>query len=232
MTVYRNWLALDSSVGVKLVEFNVKKGEHPPEEDWNNFDGFIVGGSLSSAYEIDRVEWIRKLEGLLKRMSEKECKILGICFGHQIIAQTFGGKVVSNPKGTDFAARSMAVDRVALATYFPSKLESPTPDSVRLFVTHSDIVVGLPPGAKSFASSAKNAHELVIIGDNIVTVQAHPEFGASAKGKEVYRALTEDAFAKKIIDDGMREEALDALDTASNDDVILRLALQLFQDRP
>lgn len=231
LSIPRLWFELNEQVGVTLEEFNVKQGVYPDESTWANYDGFIVGGSLNSAYDIERVAWIRSLTTVLKRMNEKQCKMFGVCFGHQILAQTFGGKVIANPKGPQFAARPMSMDRSSLPTDLKHSLPEGMSEEISLFVTHSDIVSELPPGACSFCASGVNAHELLTIGDNILSVQAHPEFGASAKGRDVFRKLTEDAYEKKVIDEVTRDAALGSVKANSQDTAILRLALAFFQPR-
>ena len=63
------------------------------------YDGFIVGGSYSGAYEVRDVTWIQALSTQLQQMRARQVPMLGICFGHQILAQALGGTVIKNPKG-------------------------------------------------------------------------------------------------------------------------------------
>lgn len=79
----------------------VARQEYPSLEDIQDkkYDGIVITGSVRSAYEDE--EWIHKLIQFVKDIRSKapETRIVGICFGHQIIAMACGGTCVSNPKG-------------------------------------------------------------------------------------------------------------------------------------
>ncbi|KDQ51912.1 hypothetical protein JAAARDRAFT_40737 [Jaapia argillacea MUCL 33604] len=79
-----------------LEAFDVVKGEYPDEETLGGYKGLLISGSAASAYE--NVEWINKLTEFVARVArtKPEVKIIGICFGHQIIARALSGTVVPN----------------------------------------------------------------------------------------------------------------------------------------
>ena len=93
-------LFLECGRPVELVEFNVLQGCYP--QVLGHFDGFIIPGSAASSYE--RTPWILELEAFIRMLSEKRQKVLGICFGHQIIAQALGGVVEKNTTPTRAAS--------------------------------------------------------------------------------------------------------------------------------
>ena len=85
----------DSSA--RFATWDVEAGIHPSEGEIDSVDGFIITGSKSSVY--DDKSWIRDLEGLIQTLHAKRKKMVGICFGHQIIAKALGGLVSKSEKG-------------------------------------------------------------------------------------------------------------------------------------
>ena len=85
----------DSSA--RFTTWDVEAGIHPSEGEIDSVDGFIITGSKSSVY--DDKSWIRDLEGLIRALHAKRKKMVGICFGHQIIAKALGGLVSKSEKG-------------------------------------------------------------------------------------------------------------------------------------
>ena len=85
----------DSSA--RFTTWDVEAGIHPSEGEIDSVDGFIITGSKSSVY--DDKSWIRELEGLIQTLHAKRKKMVGICFGHQIIAKALGGLVSKSEKG-------------------------------------------------------------------------------------------------------------------------------------
>ena len=123
-------------------------------------DGWLVTGSKHGAYEDH--DWIPPLEALIKSIHTAQLPMIGICFGHQIIAQALGGRVEKFSGGWSvgrqtytFKGRDMAVN-----------------------AWHQDQVTTLPPGADVIASSEFCANAGFVIGNQIMTIQPHPEFGA------------------------------------------------------
>ena len=85
----------DSSA--RFTTWDVEAGIHPSEGEIDSVDGFIITGSKSSVY--DDKSWITDLEGLIQTLHAKRKKMVGICFGHQIIAKALGGLVSKSEKG-------------------------------------------------------------------------------------------------------------------------------------
>lgn len=147
--------------------FDVRKGFLPERPQRST--KYVITGSLASAYE--NLQWIKKLGDFTLNAASIGCKLVGICFGHQFLAQTFGGSVGANPKGWGIGKRTSFLKDTSLSRYFPS-------GSYVLEYSHHDIVRNIPPNAKILSGSDFCAAESLKIGDFAITFQGHPEFDA------------------------------------------------------
>ena len=147
-------------VPATLVEFHVQSGDLPPDTD---YDGFIVTGSKSAAY--GDADWIAETEAWIQEAVDAGLPALGVCFGHQLLAQALGG-TVEDMGEYELGYRTMehaedpvleGIDREFLA-----------------FATHSDRVVELPDGATKLAWNEYGIQGFRL-GDS-VGVQFHPEY--------------------------------------------------------
>ncbi|MDX8464634.1 type 1 glutamine amidotransferase [Mesorhizobium sp. VK23B] len=123
-------------------------------------DGWLVTGSRHGVYE--DLPWISLLEDLLRRAYAASVPIVGVCFGHQILAQALGGKVEKFTGGWSVGAQNYAIDGVGA--------------DVSLLAWHRDQITDKPNVATVVGSSAFCRFAALAYGDRAFTIQPHPEF--------------------------------------------------------
>lgn len=159
-------------------------------------DGWLISGSKHGVYEDH--DWIAPLEDFVRGAVEAARPIVGICFGHQLIAQALGGKVAKFEGGWAVGRKSYDFGGVELS----------------LNAWHQDQVVEAPEGALTLASNDFCKHAALLYGDRAFTVQAHPEFGPEMiEGLAMTRA-------EQVNDPEQIEEALDNLDQPLANEVL------------
>lgn len=149
--------ALLGDRGFTFRTWNVVDMDMPGEI--NAADGWLITGSRHGAYEDH--PFIPPLEEFIRAVHAARRPMVGICFGHQIIAQALGGRV----------------ERFAGGWTVGRQVYDWGGEALHLNAWHQDQVTALPPGARVLASSDSCAHAALAFGDHILTVQAHPEFG-------------------------------------------------------
>ena len=154
-------------------DFAVHKGEMPLSID--SCDAYLITGSKAGVYE--PLDWIAALEGFIKALDREQRKLVGICFGHQLMSQVLGGTVGKSDKGWGVG---LSVNQVVAKKYWMQ----PYSDHLDLLVSHQDQVIELPPGAEVLASSDFCPNYLIQYNDHFMSVQGHPEFS-----KALSRAL-------------------------------------------
>ncbi|WP_100550665.1 glutamine amidotransferase-related protein [Caedibacter taeniospiralis] len=149
---------------VDIDVFDVTVGEYP--DDLNCYEKYIITGSKATTFE--RLDWICILEDKIKTLYQLKKKIIGICFGHQILAQALGGRVERSIKGWGVGVQCIKI---------LEKLEwmCPYHDHLSLTFYHQDQVVELPKNAKLIATNTFCPVQMFVIGDQIWGMQAHPE---------------------------------------------------------
>lgn len=130
-------------------------------------DVYIISGSQYSSYE--DINWIKRLENFIRQLHSHKKKLLGICFGHQIIAQSLGGKVEKNAKGWELGITTTHLTNT-------QQWMQPERDFFFIIVSHQDHVTKLPDTAINFCETNICPNSGFYIGNHILTLQGHPEF--------------------------------------------------------
>lgn len=143
------------------------------EQELPNHDkalGVIITGSHSMV--TDNLKWSTDTEGWIKIASKRSIPILGICYGHQLIAKALGGVVKNNPKGKEIGT----VEIYKNNDIKDDLLFNDIPDNFFANVTHMQSVLELPEGSKVLGFNEHDKHQIVRFTNSIWGVQFHPEF--------------------------------------------------------
>jgi GMP synthase-like glutamine amidotransferase len=158
------FLGLMAGRGYDWASYDVPAGEYPATPE--ACDGYILTGAAAGVYDPD--PWIGDLLAFL-RAAKGRAKLVGVCFGHQAMAQAFGGKVVKSPKGWGLGLHTYGVE-----AHRPWMDQTP---AFALSASHQDQVVELPPGATIVAGSDFCPMGTLAYDDGMsVSCQLHPEF--------------------------------------------------------
>lgn len=152
-------------------------------------DGWIVTGSRHGVYE--DLPWMRTLKDFLRRSVADGVPVVGICFGHQILADAMGGRVEKSDRGWGVGVHRYQVRQ-------PLPFMAGAAPEFAIQAMHQDQVVELPPGAAVIAGSDFCPYGALAYGTKALSFQGHPEFEA-AFSEELIRtrkgALIPDATA-------------------------------------
>jgi GMP synthase (glutamine-hydrolysing) len=150
-------------------EHDLRTDVPPPAP--SSASAFILTGSASNVTE--RAAWMTRAEPYLRELATSGAPVLGICFGHQIIAHALGGKVTKNPRGRE-------IGTVPVTKVVDDPLWHGLGDPFAVNATHVESVVALPPGARLLATTALDPFAAYALGDRVRCVQFHPEIDGDA----------------------------------------------------
>ena len=154
---------------IQLTTFRCYEGESPPNPE--DFDGYLISGSRYSVYE--DLDWIKNLQTFIRQCWEKNVKIVGICFGHQLIAHTLGGKTEKADVGWGFGIHSA---KVTHQTPWMTDTQDLDGDKYNLIVIHQDQVTEMPPQFKTIAENDFCPNSMMVADNKMLGIQGHPEF--------------------------------------------------------
>ncbi|MCP5278590.1 MAG: glutamine amidotransferase [Thiobacillus sp.] len=177
---FDDWLRRSlGDAGTNVVVVSVAEGEAPPPPE--NLCGAIITGS--HAMVTDRAEWSESLAGWLRQAVPAGLPVLGICYGHQLLAQALGGEVANLEPEPEVGTVCVALTEAGL----DDPLFQGLPPRFPAHASHVQSASRLPANAVHLASSEREPHHAFRVGPRAWGVQFHPEFDAESMRAYVKR---------------------------------------------
>jgi GMP synthase (glutamine-hydrolysing) len=158
-------------MGAEFEVIEVHQGAALPELD--RFEAAIVTGSPHSVTE--RAAWAEHLAAWVNAAIDADKYVLGVCYGHQLLAHARGGRVEKNPNGYEVGVCEVALTKHGEKDPLLGAIARGR-TTLEFNETHSDAVVELPQEARLLATSAMTPIQAFSIGARAWGVQFHPEF--------------------------------------------------------
>ncbi len=152
----------------RIDTFSARHGQYP--DRFETYDAVLLTGSRADAFSDE--PWVVTLRERVTRLLQDRHKLLGVCFGHQLIAHCLGAPVQRAPNG--WRAGRQTYDWLGA----PEQLGLGVGQAARmtLLASHQDQVLALPPGATLLATQPDCPVAAFALGDQVFCIQPHPEF--------------------------------------------------------
>lgn len=211
--MFERLLSEQSFQPVQCRVFDVMEGEYP--DDDLSFDAYLVTGSKADSFATD--PWIERLKAFLHDRYVRGDKLLGICFGHQLLAIVLDGMAERASQGW-----GIGVHRYRLLES-PSWMP-PSSSTLDLLASHQDQVTRLPKGATLIASSDFCPNAVYRIGDQVLCFQGHPEF-TTDYARELLNLL------RPVVGETRYQTALPTLDQPHQGVLVAEWMMRFIADR-
>ena len=166
---FPHWIRVAAGLGAhEVLEVNAERGDPLPPA--SGLAGVIVSGS--AAFVTDRAEWSERTGEWMREAVHAGTPLLGICYGHQLLAHALGGEVDYNPAGRE--SGTVFIDLHPPA--FEDPLFAAMPARFAAHATHLQTVLRPPQGATVLARSEQDGCHAFRWGAQAWGVQFHPEF--------------------------------------------------------
>lgn len=150
----------------RFERFNTTRGEYP--DSFDRYDAVLLTGSKADSFSDE--PWVRTLRERTSELLRQRKKLLGICFGHQLIAHCLGAEVGRAPQG--WGMGRMRYEWVGATPLKPAAGDA----TLHLLASHQDQVRTLPAGATLLARSEFCPIAAYSVADHVFCIQPHPEF--------------------------------------------------------
>lgn len=174
--------------------YEVAQGQLPASPD--ECDAYVITGSSNGVYDLEA--WIPELMQFIRDSYQAGKKLVGICFGHQILAHALGGHAEKSEKGWGLGLKTFTVSQT-------KPWMNGAPEQCSLYFAHQDQVVALPPQAELLGGNGFCPNVFFVIADQVLGIQGHPEFTRpmmedllAPMGEELERGVHETAVSSLI----------------------------------
>ncbi|CAG8977966.1 hypothetical protein HYALB_00001847 [Hymenoscyphus albidus] len=200
--------------GLALSVFDVVDAQKYPKLE--DIDGIIMSGSKHNSYDND--PWILKLVEFTKQvLAQNRVRLVGVCFGHQIIGRALNAKVDRSEKGWEVSVLAMDLTKKGQELFGQP--------SLALHQMHRDIVYEYPEGVEELAYTDKCSVQGMYAAKRLLTVQGHPEFNG-----DIMKEIMTLRHAQGIFDDAILEDALARADKYHDGVVVAKAFLKFIME--
>jgi GMP synthase-like glutamine amidotransferase len=194
--------AVDASMSFSI--YDAAERQLPKQVD--DCDAYLITGSPSSAYE--QHTWINELEAFVRDAYSVSKPLIGICFGHQIIAQSLGGRVRRSSDGWLIGLHSFDV-------YGQQDRMTSPKSRCALYFINQDQVVELPPDVELLAGSEACPNAMYCVDGRILSIQGHPE-----QPLEAMRDFTRRMLEDRTLSQADGRASFDSMDSGEPDSIL------------
>ncbi len=188
---FEDWIITGLGIDPSTISVrDVAKGQGLPDPE--SISGAVIAGSYAMVTQ--DLDWSLSIERWLPELVDRSIPVLGICYGHQLLARAMGGTVGFHPGGMEIGTRQI----VCKGNLSSDPLFTGLPDRFRAHVSHSQTVVELPEKSLHIAGNDFEPHHAFRIGTCAWGIQFHPEYDQA-----IMRAYA-NAIAKDIESSGLR----------------------------
>lgn len=191
--------------------YDVCNGQFPGSV--HECEGYMCTGSRHSVYE--NIDWIKQLKDFVQQLYTEQKLFVGVCFGHQMMGEALGGKVMKSPGGWNVGVHHF--EMLAHENWM-----SPFQQEINLLMMCQDQVVEMPPDSKLLARTAYCPVGMFTVGETMLGIQAHPEFPISYE-----KALLTDRIDR--IGDAKVEKALESLKLQTDRDLLVEWIMRFLK---
>jgi len=206
-------LSANSRSDVSFLTYDVEHFEYP--ENLDDCEGYVITGSKKSVY--DDEPWIHRLEEYVRMLHCAKKPLVGVCFGHQLVAQALGGE--TQPAAGGWGVGVHTNQLVNQKDYMDPPLEV-----FRVLVSHKDQVTSLPDGAVKLASSDFCPNAMYQVDDHILCLQGHPEFVKAYSQSLMY-------LRQEILVEAVFEQGVASLEQPLDSDILAKWILKFLKSR-
>lgn len=164
-------LFLDA-IGDTPATVDIVDAQTSPLPALSSYDGVLITGSHSMV--TDHEAWSDALLPYIREMADRNLPVLGVCYGHQLIAEALGGSAGYHPEGAEIGTCQVQLTDAGQADPLLGSL----PATFNAHLTHSQSALTLPDNAVLLACNDYEPHQAFRVNNNIRGVQFHPEFTA------------------------------------------------------